>query len=309
MYSMNHRNDESPVILPNGIELRFFRDDLNHPHVSGNKLHKLKPALNAATTHGYETLISFGGPYSNHLHALAWVCKERGLNSIGLVRGELHSELTPTLKDCQQWGMQLVPVMRKDYRRLINKLQVEQPASAVGELLDGVLASFSAPQNTLIIPEGGSTATAVHALSEAYKPIFKQPRFVDTTHAFCATGTGATVAGLYKASPKHVSVFGVQAVAEGDATINRINTWLENKALGLTIVAGHLGGFANMPRELTEFISRFEHEHQVPLDAVYNGKVVYQIYKMAEKGYFPLTSKVLVVHTGGLQGKRTSSQT
>ena len=103
-------------ITINGVEIVVFRDDLNHATVSGNKLHKLKPSFDAANAHNCTTVLSFGGPFSNHLHALAWACKESGFNSIGVVRGELHAQLTPTLRDCEAWGMQLVASTRKDYR-------------------------------------------------------------------------------------------------------------------------------------------------------------------------------------------------
>lgn len=304
---MNHNDKHRPIILPSGTELRFFRDDLNHPQVSGNKLHKLKPALTAATEQGYDTLLSFGGPYSNHLHALAWACKEHQLNSIGLVRGELLAKLTPTLEDCQQWGMRLIPITRVGYRSLVDKVHIAPQPLLSQNLFRDELASIHIPNKALVIPEGGSSKAAVQALSEAYSPIFKQPEFIGTTHVFCATGTGATLAGLYKAAPKSANVFGVQAVAEGDATMNRINAWLENNTANLNIIAGHLGGFAKMPNELNDFINHFEQEHQIPLDAVYNGKVVYHVYKMVDEGFFPPNSKVLIIHTGGLQGKRSKA--
>ena len=283
-------------------QFQFFRDDLNHPTVSGNKLHKLAPNLAFAKQQGYKTVLSFGGAYSNHLHALAWACRERGLSSIGLVRGELHSELTPTLTDCRDWGMHLIATQRTTYRQLQSKLAALGGHCLAHELLPSTMVQ--APHNTLVLPEGGSNRIAIDSLANAYRPIFKHVHYQDTTHVICATGTGATLAGLYKATPAHIKVIGVQAVAEGDATIERINNWLGDHQDRLSIVAGHLGGFGKIPAALTTFINAFEAEHGVPLDPVYNGKTVFKLMQLAEQGFFTANDKVLVLHTGGLQGKR-----
>ena len=291
--------------LPLGTELLIARDDLNHPLVSGNKLHKLKPSLDAAKNLNCDTLLSFGGPYSNHLHAMAWACKENDLNSIGVIRGELNPQLTPTLRDCQHWGMQLTPMCRKDFRRCAEALnQAPQPCRS-----HHILASYlpKLTENTLLVPEGGSNQAAIDALAAAYAPMFKQPQYRHITHVACATGTGATVAGLCKAAPSSVKVLGVQAVAEGDATLKRIVHWLGQTPSNLELIAGHLGGFAKAPKALTDFIDEFERSHDVPLDLVYNGKVIYQLHQLARDNFFAPNSTVLAIHTGGLQGKRGKS--
>lgn len=263
-------------------------------------MHKLRPNITFAKSHGLDTVLSFGGAYSNHLHALAWACKEAGLASIGLVRGELHNELTPTLRDCKTWGMQLLPITRKAYRNLQNTLL----AGGTANLLDVGLpySLIETAKSSLVIPEGGSNLMAIESVAQAYRPIFSDPRYKNVTHAVCATGTGATLAGLYKAAPRGVKVIGIQAVAEGDATIDRIQNWLGNDVTNLSIVAGHLGGFAKKPCDLLEFIDDFESQHKIPLDPIYNGKVMFKLTQMAKQNYFAKTDKVLVIHTGGLQG-------
>ena len=241
------------------MQLLFYRDDLNHPTVSGNKLHKLAPNLELAKQKGCTTVLSFGGPYSNHLHALAWASQEAGLASVGLVRGEILPQLTPTLNDCRAWGMRLVPVPRKVYRALQEALLIQGGVCMAENFLPKSIVEV--PISTLVIPEGGSNLIAIESLADAYRGIFTQAQFKDITHVVCATGTGATVAGLYKAAPKNVKVIGIQAVAEGGATLTRIRGWLEAGStmpglsnLGsldnLSIVPGHLGGFAKMPSEL-----------------------------------------------------------
>jgi 1-aminocyclopropane-1-carboxylate deaminase len=294
-------------IKVNFPQLLIYRDDLNHPTLSGNKLHKLAPNIQFARQQCCETLASFGGAYSNHLHALAWACKEQGLNSIGLVRGELHQNLTPTLKDCQDWGMRLIPIERKLYRMLQDSLQAAKQPMPAELSLPSLMEKL--PPKTLLLPEGGSNQMAIESLATAYTPIFTQDQYRQVTHAVCATGTGATVAGLFKAAPKGVKIIGVQAVAEGPATMLRIQKWLAEDSSHqqlekLTIVPGHLGGFAKSPAELLRFTDAFEAKYDIPLDPIYNGKVLFQLSKMFNEGFFKKSDQVLVIHTGGLQGRR-----
>ncbi len=295
-------------------QFTIVRDDLNHPTLSGNKLHKLAPAIAEAKQHGHDTVISFGGPYSNHLHAMAWACCNAGLNSIGIVRGELHRELTPTLKDAKAWGMKLLAMPRREYREAQTHLFSQQSLPSHDDLM-AVLPSelHHLIDKAVIVPEGGSTNAAIDSLAAAYRPYFKQHE--DLTHAVCATGTGATLAGLRLAAPNHISVIGVQCVAEGEATLERVKAWLQQHSdnnlrdqpggsTDLTVEVGHLGGFAKTNDALFEFIRDFETLHKVALDPVYTGKLMFTLTQLSKRGYFSSTDRVLVLHTGGLQGRR-----
>ncbi len=286
-----------------GVSIHIFRDDLNHAKVSGNKLHKLKPNLELAKSHDFSTIASFGGPYSNHLHALAWACKENGLNSVGIVRGELHTKLTPTLNDCQEWGMRLIACQRKDYRAIQERLTQIESLCAAHDLPQSVFKDL--PAGTMVIPEGGSNVEAIDSIRLAYKNVFESASSKQITHAICATGTGATLAGLYKAAPKNVDVIGIQAVSEGDATLNRIHQWVKEKPKRLTILPGHMGGFGKSSAALTQFIEQFDRTHHIPLDFVYNGKALFKISEMIRTGQFKKGDQVLYIHTGGLQCNRS----
>jgi len=287
------------------VETIIYRDDLNHPTISGNKLHKLTPNVELAMRLGCSSVLSFGGAYSNHLHALAWACKKAGLQSIGVVRGELATSLTPTLTDCRHWGMQLIPLPRQQYRAY-QELLYQAPESCLLNDLNLVEIShkIEAPSKTLVVPEGGSNLAAIKSLSIAYERVFESVQDQGITHAVCATGTGATLSGLYQAAPKQVNVIGMQAVAERNATLQRVQKWLSTNPSRLTIVESHLGGFGKMPVELMEFINDFEAQYAIPLDPIYTGKALYKLSEMAENGYFKKTDKILFIHTGGLQGKR-----
>lgn len=266
--------------------------------MSGNKRHKLKPNIEIAKQLNSSAILSFGGPYSNHLHALAWMCKDQGLKSYGVVRGELHDQLTPTLKDCKRWGMQLLACQRKDYRAY-QELVARHKTPCLAEQI-----KLAVPKKTVVIPEGGSNAMAIDSVGQAYESVFKSLALQHISHAICSTGTGATLAGLYNASPSNVEILGIQAVSEGEATLARIHDWINEKPKRLNIEQGHWGGFGKMPSALLQFIEQFEATYDIPLDPVYNGKAVFKIVEMIKAGRFQLGDQILFIHTGGLQGKR-----
>ena len=299
-------------LLINNINVIIARDDLNHATVSGNKLHKLTPNIELAKNRKCSTILSFGGPYSNHLHALAWACKENNLNSIGIIRGELQQNLTPTLRGCKEWGMHLYSCSRIDYRAYQEELALLDTPVLLGHdsLIDNesiaklTQALPHSAKGILVIPEGGSNVIAIESLASTYRNVFSLGECKGVTHAMCATGTGATVAGLSLAAPNHVKVIGVQAVSEGSATLERIQSWLRQTPNNLTIVEGHLGGFAKTSPALLESIDEFEAAHNVPLDPIYNGKVIFKVSRMIAEGKFKPSDVILLIHTGGLQGKR-----
>ncbi len=271
------------------ISLNLWREDLNHPLISGNKLYKLRPNLKKALLQGYTQVLSFGGSWSNHLHALAWACREYGLESVGVVRGEVGPVLTPTLEDCKMWGMQLVPCDRQTYRRKEDS-----------DFQDQLIKQYP---NALIIPEGGSNLDSINALSELWQVIKEKAGSFDWI--FCATGTGSTLAGLQSAADYPCRLVGVQAVAEGEATLERIRGWINGRAKHLEVWQdAHLGGFAKITPELSDLIYQIEHRYGIPLDPVYNGKTLLAIYRALEQGRFKSGDRVLMIHTGGLQGIR-----
>jgi len=290
----------------NDIDIIVYRDDLNHPKVSGNKLYKLSPNIDLAIKRECSNILSFGGPYSNHLHALAWASQEAGLTSMGVIRGELNQKLTPTLEDCQNWGMQLIFINRDTFRNIRQAFSLNNTVKLASELKEELNSlDVQIPEKTLVLPEGGSNQLAIKSLSEAYRPVFDQLTSKKITYAVCATGTGATLAGLYLASPEHINIIGMQAVAEQEATFQRIETWLKRPLNGLSIVESHLGRFGKITPELKKFIESFELEFGIPLDPIYTGKAMMKLIDLIEQGFFNHSDRVLFIHTGGLQGKRS----
>lgn len=278
---------DDPLLEQYQIELWMKRDDSLHPVISGNKWRKLKYILNHALSLGADTLISMGGAYSNHLHALAYVGKMLGLKTIGLVRGEQPKSLTPTLRDMKAWGMELRFVSRTDYRLLRQHKNWHD--------LPGLMP------RQYWLTEGGAQALALKGVAELIAEI---PMTYDTICV--ASGTGTTLAGIVDATPEQVSVLGFAALknagfltAEVEAMLSQSrNNWQIN-------LDYHFGGFAKINPDLSAFIEDFELKATIPLDPVYTGKMMYAIYDLIEKHYFKPGQRIIAIHTGGLQGKRT----
>ena len=279
------------AFVSRGIKLSVWRDDLNHPLISGNKLHKLSGNLNAAKAQGFHQILSFGGPWSNHLHALAFACQEQGLKSVGIVRGELPEPLTDTLRDCQQWGMTLIPWSRQQYR------QKHQP-----EVLEQVLEDIGP---SYVVPEGGSNEAAVSGFDRVWRHIFQSTDSI--SHLVCATGTGGTLAGLIRSVDQPLDLIGVQCVAEGEATEARVLDLVGNHQSPVNWQVdqqGHRGGFAKVDDCLLDFVDQAEATFDLPLEPVYTAKALMRVFELLNEGAFRPGDHVVLLHTGGLQGRR-----
>jgi 1-aminocyclopropane-1-carboxylate deaminase len=272
------------------IELWVKRDDLLHPIISGNKWRKLKYSLAHALSLGMDTVVSMGGEYSNHLHALAYVGKLLGLKTIGIVRGGQPTLLTPTLRDVQDWGMALKFVSRTEYRAL---RQYKAFDSFPG----------LAPQHYWL-PEGGAQILALKGVAEMVGEI---DMAYDTVCVPC--GTGATLAGIAGAVAGNVSVLGFAALKNAGFLRTDVAALLAEPRHNWHInLAYHFGGYAQTNASLLAFIEDFELHTKISLEAVYTGKMMYGLYDLIRNGYFKPGQRIIAIHTGGLQGKRNNRQ-
>lgn len=277
---------DDPLLDRYEVELWIKRDDLLHRVISGNKWRKLKYSLDHALSSGADTLISMGGTYSNHLHALSYVGKTLGLKTIGLIRGEQPETLTPTLCDMRNWGMELKFISRSDYRRL-------RQYKGCHDLPD------LEPQEYWL-PEGGAQTLALKGVAELVGEI-------DVAYnILCAPcGTGATLAGIIDAVPEHVYVIGFAALKNAGFLLNDVESLLPRPCTNWQINHNyHFGGFAKTSTELLAFIADFEFKTGILLEPVYTGKMMYALYDLITKHSFKPGQRIIAVHTGGLQGKR-----
>lgn len=266
------------------MQLTMRRLDLVHPQISGNKFFKLKYNFLQAQQQGFKKLLTFGGAYSNHIAAKAYAAHQFGFESIGIIRGEELKEkpLNPTLKTAQDFGMQLHFVNREDYRRK------QQP-----EFLAELQQQFP---DHYVIPEGGTNMFAIQGCREILTPEDQQFDVI-----CCAVGTGGTITGLIEASQNHQQVLGFSALKGTFLTEDVAK--LTNKKNWQIIDDYCCGGYAKTTAELIQFIQNFEAEHTIPLEQIYTGKMLMGLTDLITKGYFPAGSKLLVIHTGGLQGR------
>lgn len=285
----------SQLLEQKQIELWIKRDDLIHPVISGNKWRKLKYILDHALTLDCHTIISMGGAYSNHLHALAFAGKQLGLKTVGYIRGERPESLSPTLKDIQNWGMDVRFISRAEYRELRHyKKHDALPAHFLNNPQPG----------QYWLPEGGATELALYGVGELVSEIDIP---FDVLCVPC--GTGTTLAGIVSSVPEHCRVQGFSALKGADFLIKDVEKLLSefsnNKKSNWTIQLGyHFGGFAKRNNELLLFIDDFAQQHGVELEPVYTGKMFYGLFDMIQQGFFKPGQRIIAVHTGGLQGNR-----
>lgn len=276
-------NQQVKINFPKNIKLTIKRDDLLHPHISGNKWRKLKYNLLKAKEEKYDTLVTFGGAFSNHIAATAAAGMEYGLETIGIIRGEELADKiaeNPTLAFAQGCGMKFRFVSRQQYRDKTNC-----------EFLEKLKEEYS---RVYVLPEGGTNTLAVKGCEEILTP--EDARF---THIACAVGTGGTLSGIINSAFIHQRVLGFPAL-KADLS-NDIIKFAQQDNWQL-INDYHFGGYAKINKELIDFINEFHTKTSIPLDPVYTGKMVFGVMDLIRKDYFREDSNILLIHTGGLQG-------
>jgi len=277
-----------PLLRVHGVQLAIKREDMLHPVVSGNKWRKLKYNLLEATEQGCKRLLSFGGAYSNHIHALASVGKELDFTTIGVIRGESFAADNPSLVEVRSFGMQLHFVDRDTYR-------CRNDADYINTLQQRFGPCY-------LIPEGGSTPLAVKGVTELWQEVDEAFDYVAL-----AAGTGATASGVILGAPVGTEVR-VYAVLKGAGFLcHEISAYLGDEgslASWQVFQEYHFGGYARITPQLVAFMDRFEALHKIPLDPIYTAKMLYAVYAQIRSGDIAPGSKILAIHTGGLQGRR-----
>lgn len=281
---------EYPPWADYGVRVFVKRDDRLHPQISGNKGRKLKYNLAAAKAAGCTRLLSFGGAWSNHLHALAFAAKAEGFTSVGWVRADEGQPLTPTLQDCQAWGMQLHFLSRADYRRRDEPAFLAELAARCG--------------GGYWLPEGGSNALAVRGIAEGVAEVC-----LDYDVFACAVGSGATLAGIAAGLGEQQRAIGIAVLKQGDYLRERISALLaeaqypprDNWQLRTEF---HGGGYAKCSPSLRHFCEDVAQKTGLPLEPVYTGKLFYAVGELLRSGEISAGTRLVLLHTGGLQGLR-----
>ena len=268
------------------IELFIKRDDLIHEIISGNKWRKLKYNFKEASHKGLNTILSFGGAYSNHLHALSYACNKMGFDSVGVVRGDEPNILNSTLSDCKKNKMKLIFLDRLTYRKQKYHNQL--------------LNDFRKKNGDFyIIPEGGNNIFGVRGCQEIVEEIS-----FDFDYFCCSVGTGCTSSGIIKSLNNKCQFIGFAPFPKITEQKNNIlkycapasyNNWkiLPDK---------YFGGYSKINSNLIKFIGQFKFAHDIQLDFIYMGKLFFNLFDLIQKDYFKKKSRIVVLHSGGLQG-------
>lgn len=282
----------SPLFAYHKIRLFVKRDDLLDADISGNKWRKLKYNLLAAKEKNYSTLLSFGGAFSNHIVALAAAGQRFGFATIGIIRGEQKYQANTSLSYARSCGMKLHFVTRDSYRK-----------KYTADFLDALIDQYG---KFYLLPEGGSNSYALQGCAEIMTELARQldgvPDYVAT-----ACGTAGTLSGLLIAKHENTKILGVAVLKNADFLNNEVRTFIQPfgiaEAPGWSICdAYHFGGYAKYTDKLIDFIHTFGKDFNILLEPIYTGKLFYAIFDLLEQGYFPAGSKIVGIHTGGLQG-------
>ncbi len=266
----------------NDCKTKILRLDAIHPTISGNKFFKLKLHIAKALAEGYSTIATFGGAYSNHVVASACACKEFGLQSVGIIRGEEPANKSDSLIKAVSFGMQLKYVSREDFK---HKEAIENRYK---------------DENYYWINEGGYSCLGAEGAKDICSWIDES-----YTDIVCAMGTGTMMAGLVIGALPHQRVTGI-SVLKGATNLQKdMEALLKLTDLqkDYEVIDGyHFGGYAKHPKELIDWMNLFYQQNELPTDIVYTAKLCYAVNDLMQKGYFKPNSKIMLIHSGGLQG-------
>ncbi|MCR9182918.1 MAG: pyridoxal-phosphate dependent enzyme [Flavobacteriaceae bacterium] len=265
-------------------EITLKREDQIHPFVSGNKFRKLKYNLIEAKNQQKNSLLTFGGAYSNHIAATAAAGKELGFKTLGIIRGEeLFDKIdeNPTLAFAKANGMTFHFVNREQYK--------QKNTNEFQNTLTEIFGDF------YLIPEGGTNLLAIKGCEEILTE-----EDTDFDYICLPVGTGGTMAGIVNSSKPHQKILGFSAL-KGDFLENEIKKWTSKTNWEITD-AYCFEGYAKINGELVNFINEFKNTTGIPLDPIYTGKMIYGIFELVKTGFFSKNSRILAIHTGGLQG-------
>ena len=270
--------DAVPFLSQNGVNVQVLRLDTIHPVISGNKWFKLKFHLQKAIEGKYKAVITYGGAFSNHIAATAAACAANDIPCIGIIRGEEPGSYSHTLINAREYGMQLHFMSRTGYQN-----KTLPPA------FEGC--------DYYIIPEGGYSETGA---SGAATISYNKSAF---DHILCAVGTGTMMAGLINSKAAHASVLGLSTLKNHSLLESEVRALLANKDQPVLINhAYHFGGYAKQNPPLIRFMNELFAATGIPTDFVYTGKLFYGVHDLIQQNHFPVGSRLLMVHSGGLQG-------
>ena len=269
-----------PEFSAKNVEVSVLRLDKIHPAISGNKWFKLRFYLEEAKALKKKNILTFGGAWSNHIIATAAACQLNGFSATGIIRGEEPAELSSMLTLSKEMGMKLIFISRDDYskRKILEQIN---------------------NKDYYIISEGGFGIKGADGAA-TIADFFKKENY---SHICCAAGTGTMTAGLIMASGNQNKIVAISVLKNNFEIEQQVKSLLPEEKMNLDIFHDyHFGGYAKYDQELIQFMNELYRQSSIPSDFVYTGKLFYGIHDLISKDYFPSGSRLLVIHSGGLQG-------
>ena len=269
-------------IESNACIVDILRLDEIHPLISGNKFFKLQLHIVEAMNKQYSTIATFGGAYSNHIIATACYCNQLGFKSVGIIRGEEPANKSDTLLQAAAFGMQLIYVSRQAFK------EKEQ-----------IIKTYK-DESYYWVNEGGYSRLGAEGAADICSWIDES-----YTDIICAVGTGTMMAGLIIGAKQHQKITGISVLKGNEKLIESVTDLLsdEEKKKHFELIDGyHFGGYAKHPEALLDWMNFFYNHSKVPTDLVYTAKLCYAVNDLLDKGYFAPDSKIMIIHSGGLQG-------
>ena len=290
LLTINIPSPVEPIILPlyqaKELEVSIKRDDLIHDNISGNKWRKLKYNIAYAKDKCYKGILTFGGAFSNHLHACAFACNDADLKMVAIVRGDHFDENNATLVDLQSCGVEIFFLDRTKYR------QKEDPI-----FIDKLMQEYP---DFHIVPEGGNNDLGISGVLDMVEEIDQMP-----DHIIVSAGRGSTAIGIANALEKFPDTKLHVVLCVRDSGLKRyITKGLHHPEQCIFYDEYAFGGFAKADASLVEFSNNFFANTGIPLDPIYNCKSVFAFHDLIDKDIFQKGDQIMVIHTGGIQGVR-----
>ena len=275
---------QDQLISSSEVRLYLKREDLNHPLVSGNKWWKLKYNLAEALAQKKDTLLTFGGAFSNHIFATAAAGREMGIKTVGIIRGEEQTSVNSVIQFARHAGMKLHFVSREIYRQKNEEKFIQNLHEKFGDFY--------------LIPEGGSNDLAVQGVQE-----FAERIIGDFDYICCPVGTGGTLAGVINGFKGAGTIVGFSVLKNGSFLTDEVRELGAIHSNWNIQTAYDFGGYAKSTRWLTSFVEDFQKKYNIPIEPVYSAKMMAGIFDLLSKGFFSRGSKILAIHTGGIVTK------
>ncbi len=272
------------------LKVDTLRLDTIHPVVSGNKWYKLNYYIKDALQHNKTFIASFGGPYSNHLVALAFAAKYHGLTSIGYIRANNGEPITPMMQEAMNYGMQLQFLGRTNFQEQKNII-LQNRSSPNYFIYEGGYGKLGAKGAATIMKELNSLIEITQIKYDAI---------------ICAVGTGTMISGIINASEDGQQIIGIPVLKNEDSIPTEIKNLLNTPFKPFTILPNfHGGGYAKTTKAQLNFMNQFWEEEKIPTDIVYTGKLFWAVKQLLNANYFSQGKRLLIIHSGGLQGNRS----